>query len=83
MLPEDLKETNSKIIDLPSGCKIVSLEDARLTLQENINYVFTLQAYQDDVEDLTEVMTLIEQLKPTLKQIRLELSGVEVNELNH
>lgn len=54
MLPEDLKETNLKIIDLPSGCKIVSLEDARLTLQENINYVFTLQAYQDDVEDLTE-----------------------------
>jgi hypothetical protein len=35
------------------------------------------------VEDLTEVVALIEQLKPTLKQIRLELSGVEVNELNH
>ncbi len=32
------------------------------------------------VEDLTEVMALIEQLKPTLKQIRLELSGVESSE---
>ena len=35
------------------------------------------------VDDLSEVVALIEQLKPTLKQIRLELSGVEVNELNH
>ncbi len=35
------------------------------------------------VEDLTEVIALIEQLKPTLKQIRLELSGVEVNDSNH
>lgn len=59
MLPEDLKETNSKVINLPSGCKIVSLEDARSTLQENINYIFTLQAYQDDVEDLTEELDFL------------------------
>ena len=32
------------------------------------------------VEDLNEAFALIEQLKPTLKQIRLELSGVESNE---
>ena len=32
------------------------------------------------VEDLTEVIALIEQLKPTLKQIRLQLSGVESSE---
>ncbi len=37
----------------------------------------------NNVDDLTEVMALIEQLKPTLKQIRLELSGVEVNDSNH
>ena len=34
----------------------------------------------NNVEDLTEVVALIEQLKPTLKQIRLELSGVESSE---
>ncbi len=32
------------------------------------------------VEDLTEIMAVIDQLKPTLKQIRLELSGVESSE---
>ena len=34
----------------------------------------------NNVDDLTEVIALIEQLKPTLKQIRLELSGVESSE---
>ena len=34
----------------------------------------------NNVDDLTEAFALIEQLKPTLKQIRLELSGVESNE---
>ena len=34
----------------------------------------------NNVDDLTEAFALIEHLKPTLKQIRLELSGVESNE---
>ena len=54
MLPEDLNEGDSKVIDLPSGCKIVSIEDARSTLKQNVNHIYTLQAFQDDVEDLTE-----------------------------
>ena len=34
----------------------------------------------NNVDDLNEAFALIEQLKPTLKQIRLELSGVESSE---